>query len=67
MQPGFVIFAAGVAKLDFATTGVFWMYLAAVFLVGAASYRWIEAPAKRAIRGWAAGGVRAPAGYAPGS
>ena len=62
MQPGFVIFAAGVAKLDFATTGVFWMYLAAVFLVGAASYRWIEAPAKRAIRGWAAGGVQAPAG-----
>ncbi len=67
MQPGFVIFAAGVAKLDFATTGVFWMYQAAVFLVGAASYRWIEAPAKRAIRSWAAGGVRAPAGCAPGS
>jgi hypothetical protein len=38
------------------------MYRAAVFLVGAASYRRIEAPAKRAIRGWAAGGVQAPAG-----
>jgi hypothetical protein len=51
MQPGFVIFAATIAPLDFAAPGVFWMYLAAVFSVGAASYRWIEAPAKRAIRG----------------
>jgi hypothetical protein len=40
-----------------AYSGCIWL-----FLVGAASYRWIEAPAKRAIRNWAMGGVRAPAG-----
>jgi peptidoglycan/LPS O-acetylase OafA/YrhL len=42
----FPVFAATVAPLDFAAPGVFRMYLAAMFLVGAASYRWIEAPAK---------------------
>jgi peptidoglycan/LPS O-acetylase OafA/YrhL len=58
VQLGLVIFAASVAPLDFAGPAMFWMYLAAVLLVGAASWRWIESPAKRAIRDWAAGAVR---------
>ncbi len=61
VQIAFALFAAEVAGLDFATPGVFWMYIAATFLAGAGSHRWIEVPAKRAIRDWARGGAPAPA------
>jgi peptidoglycan/LPS O-acetylase OafA/YrhL len=54
VQLAFVIFMAAVAPLDFANPAVFCLYLAMVFGAGAASHRYIEAPAKRRIRGWAA-------------
>jgi len=62
VQLCFAIFAASIAPLDFAPPAVFWLYLAAVILVGAASFRHIGAPAKRAIGRWAADGARVHAG-----
>jgi peptidoglycan/LPS O-acetylase OafA/YrhL len=61
VQLAFVIFAASVARFDFASPAVLWLYLATVFAAGCASYRYIEVPAKRAIRALAEQRVHAHA------
>ena len=61
VQLAFVIFAALVAPIDYTAKPVFWLYVASVMLVGTLSFRFLETPARIAIRKWAARDRGAPA------
>ena len=54
VQLALVAFAAFVAPVDFSAKLVFWLYVATVMSAGTLSFRFLETPARIALRRWAA-------------